>query len=316
MNMHKPVMQQEVIDGLNIQPAGVYVDATFGRGGHSKEILKNLSSTGKLLVIDKDPQAIESANKLQQQDERVRVFPGTFSKINDYCEQENLLGKVNGILLDLGVSSPQLDDPQRGFSFLRNGPLDMRMDPLSGVSAAQWLSVADRDEIARVLKVYGEENLAKKIATRICKRRDEQPIKDTKDLANIIEQCYPVNKNKLKKRKHPATKSFQAIRIHLNNEIADLESFLQNVINVLADKGRLVVISFHSLEDRVVKNFINKEVRGDEHPKDMPIRQKDLQPKLAKIINMKKPSTTEVDDNVRARSAVLRVAEKISKVEE
>jgi len=317
-DQHQPVMHDEVLDSLNLQADGIYVDATFGRGGHTKSILAHLNNSGTILVIDKDPQAIAAAKQLQQQDARIKIFAGSYAKLGDYCKRENLVGKINGILLDLGVSSPQLDVAERGFSFTHDGPLDMRMDPDTGISAAQWLNSASQDEIEYVLKTYGEEKFAWRIAREICACRLQQEITTTKMLADLIKQCYPIQRRERRKKhtasqamKHPATQSFQAIRIYINDELADLQALLAESIPLLAMYGRLVIISFHSLEDRIVKQFINYEAKGDQLPSDFPIRHNELHPRLGKIGKRQRPSLAEVEANKRARSAILRVAEKI-----
>lgn len=315
---HRAVMQAEALVGLNIQADGIYVDATFGRGGHAQSILDNLSQSGKLLIIDKDPQAISVAKQLQRQDARVQIFAGSNAKIREFCTTAGANGKVDGILLDLGVSSPQLDTAERGFSFMQDGPLDMRMDPTSGITAAEWLHAAEQTEIEYVLKTYGEEQFARRIAREICMQRTQQQITTTKMLADLIKRCYPLLPRIRKRKdgsktvsKHPATKSFQAIRIFINNELEDLKTLLADSIALLADYGRLVVISFHSLEDRIVKQFINSECTGDVLPADFPIRHKDLHPRLRKIGKKQRPTLQEIQVNIRARSAVLRVAEKL-----
>lgn len=306
-NEHQAVMLDEAITGLNIQPDGIYLDATYGRGGHARGILNRLNSSGKLLVMDKDPQAIADAQSLAATDARVRVFAGSFSEVAVFCSQENLVGKVNGILFDLGVSSPQLDQADRGFSFMRDGALDMRMDPTSGVSAAQWLASASAEQIAWVLKNYGEERFSARIANAIVAARSQTPIHTTAQLAAIISKATPFKE----KHKHPATRSFQAIRIYINQELEDLTATLDQVLTILAVHGRLVVISFHSLEDRIVKQFIAAEAKGDDYPHLLPIKHSQLQPKLLKIGKALKPTDLEVTENVRSRSATLRIAEKL-----
>lgn len=304
---HQAVMLQEAVVGLNIKPNGIYVDATYGRGGHARAILQQLNAHGKLLVMDKDPQAIADAQQLATTDVRVSIFAGSFKNISEFCQQMGLLGKIDGILFDLGVSSPQLDQAERGFSFMRNGKLDMRMDQSSGVSAAQWLAVASVEEIATVLKTLGEERFSLRIAKAIVATRAKQPITTTKELADIVSVAIPVKE----KHKHPATRSFQAIRIYINRELEDLSAALKQVIEVLNAHGRLVVISFHSLEDRIVKQYIVQQVKGDNFPHLLPIKHAELQPKLRKIGKAIKPSAAELAYNVRARSATLRIAEKL-----
>lgn len=304
---HQTVMLEEAITGLNIQAGGIYVDATYGRGGHSRAILKQLNADGKLLVIDRDPQAIAEAKNLAKLDHRVQVFAGPYSAIGSFCQQQNVFGKVNGILFDLGVSSPQLDQADRGFSFMREGELDMRMDPTSGISVAEWLASASAEDIAWVLKNLGEERFSKRIASAIVNSRQAKPITTTTQLADIITRAIPVKE----KHKHPATRSFQALRIYINKELEDLTAALNQVMDILAVHGRLVAISFHSLEDRIVKQYIAEQVKGDNHPHLLPIKHTDLHPKLRKIGKAIKPSDQEVARNVRARSAILRIAEKL-----
>ena len=244
---HITVLLHEAVEGLAIKPDGIYVDGTFGRGGHSRLILQQLGPNGRLIAIDRDPQAIAEAAKIQ--DPRFEIVHGPFSGIASYLDERGLLGKVDGFLLDLGVSSPQLDDAERGFSFMKDGPLDMRMDPTSGQSAAEWLARADVDDIAWVLKTFGEERFAKKIGRAIVHDRVEKPFTRTRQLAELIARLIP-NKEK---NKHPATRSFQAIRIYINSELEEVERAMEGALTVLAPAGRLAIISFHSLEDRLVK---------------------------------------------------------------
>ena len=307
---HQAVMLQEAITALNIQPTGIYVDCTYGRGGHAREILKSLNSLGKLLVIDKDPQAIADAKQLAAIDSRVTVCQGSFNELQNFAKEHGIVGKVNGVLFDLGVSSPQLDQSDRGFSFMRAGVLDMRMDPTTGISAAQWIASADAEQIAWVLKHLGEERFSKRIASAIVNARSKEAITTTNQLATIITNAIPVKE----KHKHPATRSFQAIRIYINNELDDLTATLNQVIELLTVGGRLVAISFHSLEDRIVKQFIAEHVKGDDYPHLLPIKQAAIQPKLRKIGKALKPTEAEIKHNVRARSAIMRVAEKLARV--
>jgi 16S rRNA (cytosine1402-N4)-methyltransferase len=303
---HTAVMLEEVLAGLQVVPEGIYVDATFGRGGHAEAILGQLSEAGRLLVLDKDPEAIKVARKLSDQDDRVVSYATSFAALESICAAENVIGKVMGILMDLGVSSPQLDSAERGFSFRMDGPLDMRMDPEKGVSAADWLNVAEESEIAWVLRTYGEEKFHRRIARALVEARAKAPLLSTKQLAEIVSKANPA----WEKHKHPATRSFQAIRIWINHELEDLSEGLEQALKVLAIGGRLVVISFHSLEDRIVKQFIQKYEKGDEYPKGLPILANELNRKLKKVGRFK-PSLKEVESNVRSRSAVLRIAEKI-----
>ena len=269
---HQPVLFDEVITHMNIQPQGRYVDATFGRGGHARAILKQLDSGGQLIVMDRDPQAIATAQALFGDDPRVLIRQDDFAQMKPLLAQLNLLQSVDGVLLDLGVSSPQLDQAERGFSFQHNGPLDMRMNPQRGESAASWLQKAEEKEIARVLWEYGEERYSRRIAARIVAVRQQQSITDTQTLAQLIADCVPAGKEK----KHPATRSFQAIRIHINEELDQLKTTLENIFDVLKVGGRLLVISFHSLEDRLVKRFLKHESSTPSIPKGLPLRECDI----------------------------------------
>ena len=301
-------MLNEAVAALNIKDSGTYIDGTFGRGGHSAKVLEELGKSGHLWVIDKDPEAIQVAESVQSMDSRMAIYQGSFADITALAEQHNLKGKIDGVLLDLGVSSPQIDDAERGFSFMQDGPLDMRMNPDVGESAAEWLNRADEDEISQVLKKYGEEKFGKRIAHAIVARRKEQKITSTAELVAIIEQALPVKD----KHKHPATRTFQGIRIFINRELDDLQDCLNDVLDVLAVGGRLVVISFHSLEDRMVKRFMRDASRGDNYPAGLAIPECDLNKRLKIIGKAQKSGSDELANNPRARSAVLRVAEKIS----
>lgn len=304
---HQAVMLQEAITALNIKADGIYVDCTYGRGGHSRAILEHLGTNGRLLVMDKDPQAIQNATQLVAQDARVTLYQGSFKELQTFITEQNLLLKVDGILFDLGVSSPQLDQSDRGFSFMRDGALDMRMDPTSGLSVAEWIATAKEADIAHILKTLGEEKFSKRIANAIITTRQKQEITSTTQLAAIITAAIPFKE----KNKHPATRSFQALRIFINQELEELAMVLEQVHMVLAPMGRLAVISFHSLEDRIVKQFIAQQARGDDFPHLFPVKHSQLNPKLRSVGKAQKPSDAEVENNVRARSAVLRVAEKI-----
>ncbi|PCJ25080.1 MAG: hypothetical protein COA96_08015 [SAR86 cluster bacterium] len=305
---HETVLMQEAVDALVTSEDGIYIDATFGRGGHSKEILKRLSDKGRLIAFDKDPQAIAAAEEIQKTDSRLEIVRGPFSQLEQWLHNENLVGKVSGILFDLGVSSPQLDEAERGFSFLRSGPLDMRMDPDSGQSAAQWVNSAAESEIADVLYQFGEERHSRRMARRIIIHRKEKQITTTGELAEIIKDANPA----WEKDKHPATRAFQGIRIFINDELGELNKGLEQALTVLKVGGRLVAISFHSLEDRMVKKFIALQTKGDSFPRDLPISQDMLNPRLKQINKRVKASAQEVGKNPRARSAVMRVAEKIA----
>lgn len=304
---HEPVLLGPVVEALKVQPDGSYVDATFGRGGHAGEILKRLGDKGRLLVMDRDPEAVAEAKRRFANDERVEIRRGPFSMLGHYVEEKGLIGKIHGVLLDLGVSSPQLDAAERGFSFRHKGPLDMRMDPDIGESAADWLNRADESEIARVIKEYGEEKFARRIARFIVEERNIQPIETTEQLARLCARAVKTREP----GKDPATRTFQAIRIHVNQELAELESALPQALAVLCPGGRLAVISFHSLEDRLVKRFMQKEARGDEFPPDLPVTQTALNPRLRTVGKPVRPGETEIRNNPRARSAVLRVAERL-----
>lgn len=310
MNEHKPVMVREVLQGLNILPNGIYVDATFGRGGHSRAILKALSNEGRLYAMDRDPEALSSAQALMEEDPRFLFQAERFSNLQAFCDAASITGKVNGIVLDLGVSSPQLDQPKRGFSFQSSGPLDMRMDPTQGISASEWLNSADESEIQAVLRDFGEERFYKRIAHAIIVARNNAPITTTEQLADIVKRANPA----WEKHKHPATRCFQAIRIYINREFEELSACLDQVFSVLAPKGRLVVISFHSLEDRQVKQFIHQH-ENDPYPKDLPILAADIHLKFRRVGAKAKANTLEVAANPRARSAVLRVAEKTREIQ-
>ncbi|KAF3981618.1 MAG: 16S rRNA (cytosine(1402)-N(4))-methyltransferase RsmH [Methylococcales symbiont of Hymedesmia sp. n. MRB-2018] len=306
---HLSVLFDESLQGLEINPQGVYLDCTFGRGGHSKGILQKLGQQGRLLAIDRDLAAIQSdlANEFAK-DARFSLHHGCFSQLGDVVEQCNGLGQVDGVLMDLGVSSPQLDDALRGFSFMRDGPLDMRMDESKGLSAAQWLKQVDEAVLVKVLFEYGEERFARRIAAAIMERRVLSPIETTRELALLIEQTIP----KREKNKHPATRSFQAIRIKINNELEEIKQGLQQALDILKPRGRLVVISFHSLEDRIVKRFIRKESGRKFNPGRLPIKEDDIeQGILKKIGKAVKAGKQELDTNPRARSAIMRIAEKV-----
>lgn len=302
---HLPVMLDEVIDALQIKPDGIYVDGTFGRGGHSQVILSHLGPNGRLIVLDKDPEAIKHAKALLGHDARFECHQACFSELYRIAKANGLIGKIDGILLDLGISSPQIDVAERGFSFMREGPLDMRMDPTNGISAAEWLKHAEASEIIKVLYEYGEESFAKKIAHKICTTRVETPIETTKQLANLVSECVYVKKN----QKHPATKTFQAIRIFINQELEAIDVALNNTHDLLAAKGRLVVISFHSLEDRKIKQFFRK-ISKVQLPKGVAIPEKDLHAPFKWVVKRQRPQDEELERNQRARSATLRVAEK------
>lgn len=301
---HLPVMYAQVLDGLRVVGNGTYLDGTFGRGGHARGVLEQLGPGGRLLLMDKDPEAIAVAEREFAGDARVAIFRGSFA---DLARWEATNDGLDGVLFDLGVSSPQLDVAERGFSFGKDGPLDMRMDPDSGESAGQWLAVASEKEIADVLWTYGEEKLSRKIARTIVARRDEQPLTRTAQLADLIASVMPRGKDRI----HPATRSFQAIRIFINRELADLEAGLDAALARLKPGGRLAVISFHSLEDRIVKQFIALHAKAPPANRRRPI-EAEFTPTLRAIGGAQKAHDDETASNPRARSAVLRVAEKLS----
>ncbi len=303
---HITVLLDGAVDALLSDVDGYYVDGTFGRGGHSGLVLERLSAAGHLLAIDKDTEACAVGHDLFDDDPRFEMVQASFADLESLLRERGQAGKVSGVLLDLGVSSPQLDDAERGFSFLRDGPLDMRMDTTRGLSAAQWIAVADEAEIAGVIKEYGEEKFARRMAKAIVEARAEKPITRTGELADIVAAANPA----WEKGKHPATRAFQAIRIFLNRELDDLRSLLDCVIDLLAVDGRLVVISFHSLEDRIVKRFI----RGHTHPvipRGLAIPEDQIIRRLRNVGKALKASAEEVEENPRSRSAVMRVAEKV-----
>jgi 16S rRNA (cytosine1402-N4)-methyltransferase len=304
---HRPVLLEEVLEGLRIHADGVYVDGTFGRGGHAGAILQKLGPQGRLLAMDRDPDAVESAERQYGSDPRFAIEHGTFAMLGRAIAERQLTGRVDGLLLDLGVSSPQLDDAGRGFSFLDDGPLDMRMDPGAGESAAQWLAGADEQAITAVLRDYGEERFARRIARKIVTSRKEQDIRTTRQLAELVAAAVPVRE----RNKHPATRTFQAIRIFINRELEELESVLGQVVDVLAVHGRLAIISFHSLEDRMVKRFIRREYQGEPLPPGLPVAVPQHRPRLKPVGKAIRPGREELDCNPRARSAVLRVAERL-----
>ena len=302
---HRTVLLHEAVAALNIKKDGCYVDGTFGRGGHSRKILENLDNKGCLLAIDKDSRAIEEGKRLAAEDERFRIRQGSFLQITELLKETAADKDVNGLLLDLGVSSPQLDDSSRGFSFSSDGPLDMRMDTSKGLTAEQWLEVAEEGEIADVLKRYGEERFSRRIARAIVEERSAAGIRSTLQLADVISRAIPRHE----KHKHPATRSFQAIRIFINRELDELEKVLDLAMEVLTEGGRLVVISFHSLEDRIVKRFMRKQAEGDRLPPGVPVQYEQSNARLRLIGKAVFPSQQEINENPRSRSAVMRVAE-------
>lgn len=304
---HQPVLLLEVLAALNIHSPGIYVDCTFGRGGHSQAILNRLGNQGQILAFDQDPEAVPVAQALSKIDNRFTLIHTQFTKLKQQIVARDWLGKVNGILLDLGVSSPQLDIPTRGFSFRHDGPLDMRMDPNRGDSIGVWLSHATLQQVAHVLTEYGEERYAWRIAKAIIAARQQTPLTSTTQLANIVAAAHP----HWEKSKHPATRTFQALRIFINHELEELQQLLPQTLEVLAPHGRLVIISFHSLEDRIVKRFIRQQAKSDPFPPNIPLSVTTLRPASLRLVGKPIfPGAKEIMANPRARSAVLRVAEK------
>jgi len=306
--MHLPVLYSEALRELTIKPDGIYIDCTFGRGGHSRGLLQQLGCNGKLLGLDRDLDAINSeiAQELSK-DPRFELEHCCFSQLQNVVEKRGWVGKVDGILMDFGVSSPQLDNAERGFSFMQDGPLDMRMDCSSGLSAAEWLASVSEQDLVRVLYDYGEERFARRIAAAIVAQRLEAPLVTTKQFVDLLVEAIPFRE----KYKHPATRSFQAVRIAVNHELDEINAVLEQAVNVLASGGRLVVISFHSLEDRIVKRFIRDESRGKYNPVKLPMQAGELAAiRLIKCGKAIKAGTEELARNTRARSAIMRVAER------
>ncbi len=303
---HVPVLLAEALQAINIRPDGIYVDATYGRGGHSRVILERLGPTGRLVALDRDPEAVKAAREQVGDDARFEIIKGPFSMLGHHIESRGLTGRVNGILFDLGVSSPQLEDPKRGFSFRHEGPLDMRMDPETGITAAEWIKRATEGEIARVIREFGEERYARRIARAIARQRRDKPIATTRELAELVARAVPTREA----GQDPATRTFQAIRMHVNQELEELRRALPQAVRALAPGGRLVVISFHSLEDRLVKRFMGTESRGGDMPPELPVRAAELRSRLRTIGKAVRPSADQVARNPRARSARLRIAER------
>ncbi len=309
MDHHQPVFLQEAVDALAIDPTGIYIDGTFGRGGHSHEVLAQLGSAGRLIGFDKDLTAVAAAKARFGADSRFSIIHDSFANIPQQLAAIGLIGKINGILLDLGVSSPQLDQADRGFSFSHDGPLDMRMDVSQGESIAQLLTHIDEVALANILYQYGEEKQSRRIARAIVVAQNQQPIVTTHQLANVIASVMP---SREKLGKHPATRSFQALRIYINRELEDLQQCLKTIQPLLLPAGRLAVISFHSLEDRIVKQFMQQGVQGKEPLRGLPLREDEIsrEQKWRWCIKMEKPSAAELEVNPRSRSAILRVVEK------
>ncbi len=305
-NAHVPVLLEAVLEGLNLQPNGNYVDATFGRGGHSREILRKLGKEGRLIAIDRDPEAVAAAPGSLIDDPRFELVRGDFAQLETFIDERELVGRVDGLLFDLGVSSPQLDQAGRGFSFLRDGPLDMRMDTESGTPASEWLASVDEKELKQVLRQFGEETHAPRIARAIVAARAEGPIERTSRLAEIVAAAKPARGEKI----HPATKTFQAIRIAINGELAQLETALQQALRVMRRGARLCVISFHSLEDRIVKRFMRDASRESEQYRGMPDVPPEHRPQLLIVGKPVTATDAEIAANPRARSARLRIAER------
>ncbi|NVK21001.1 MAG: 16S rRNA (cytosine(1402)-N(4))-methyltransferase RsmH [Kangiellaceae bacterium] len=305
---HDAVLLDEAVQALVIDPDGKYIDCTFGRGGHSRAVLDLLSEKGRLLAFDKDPQAIEVANKLKAEDSRFDIEHNSFSLLQQEVTERGWAGEITGVLMDLGVSSPQLDQAERGFSFMNDGPLDMRMDVTRGQTAAQWVAQTAEEDMAWTFKAYGEERYAKRIARSIVEKRAQAPINRTKELADIIAEAHP----RWEKHKHPATRCFQAIRIAVNSELDDLKNTLEQILEVLEVGGRMVVISFHSLEDRMVKRFIQQQEQGQDFPAGLPITDEMINRRMKKVGKFVKAGQEELERNNRARSAVMRVAEKLA----
>ena len=308
LNEHSPVLCSETIEALHIDPNGVYLDATFGRGGHSRAILQQLGPKGRLIALDRDPEALQSVAPDLAQDPRFKVHYLNFSNLDKVIEYHHVEQKVQGILLDIGVSSPQLDNAHRGFSFQTDGPLDMRMDPTQGFSAAEWLANASEQEMLNVLWTLGEEPFAKRIVRAIMAERVVRPITQTSQLATLVKEAIPRSHHV--PGKNPATQTFQAIRILVNDELGALTQALEKSMRMLAPKGRLCVITFHSLEDRIVKRFFKDGSQGT-IPKGIPLRASEIPKSLNVVVKRIRPSLEEVARNPRARSATLRVAEKI-----
>lgn len=304
---HIPVLLQQAIRGLHIKPDGFYVDCTYGRGGYSAAILQQLGDVGELLAFDLDPEAVVAGAQRFKSDPRFTIIHSSYARLQQELEDRDRLGHVDGLVLDLGVSSPQLDDPARGFSFQSDGPLDMRMNNRSGITAERWLKSVNKKDLADVLHNYGEERYANRIASAIVSARKQISIDTTRKLAALVQKVVPTKEQD----KHPATRTFQAIRIFINRELQDLKAVLDQVVDALAPGGRLAVISFHSLEDRMVKRFIRNEVKGDPFPRELPVMQEQLRPRMKIIEKSLRPDTREIAVNPRSRSAVLRIAEKL-----
>jgi 16S rRNA (cytosine1402-N4)-methyltransferase len=305
---HDSVLLDEAVEALVINPDGIYIDCTFGRGGHSRAVLSVLSGNGRLLAFDKDPQAINEGKSLEQEDARFEIIHESFSLLEQKVSEKQLMGEIDGVLMDLGVSSPQLDQAERGFSFMQDGPLDMRMDTTRGMTAEQWVAETKEEDMVSAFKTYGEERYAKRIARAIIEKRQKASINRTLQLAEIIKEAHP----RWEKHKHPATRCFQAIRIAVNSELDDLQKTLEQSLECLKVGGRIVAISFHSLEDRMVKRFIQKQEKGQDFPPGLPVTEDMINRRMKKVGKFTKAGDEELERNNRARSAVMRVAEKIA----
>jgi len=310
MANHQPVLVTEALEGLAIDEDGWYVDGTYGRGGHSAEILARLGEHGRLLALDKDPEAVEHAERGLAADPRFSIVHGGFEEVREHAEPWLKGHPLAGILLDLGVSSPQLEASERGFSFAKDGPLDMRMNTTEGISAQAWLRQVDEAELVDVLRRFGEEPRARQIARAVLRVRAQTPITTTGQLAEIVAGAAGGRGRRI----HPATRTFQAIRIHINQELRSLELGLEACLDLLAEGGRLCVISFHSLEDRIVKRFMARQAKGDPAYAGLPEIPPEARPTLRRIGGLVRPAQSEIDANPRARSARLRIAEKLGAV--
>jgi len=310
---HIPVLLNEVLDGLNIKPDGIYVDATFGRGGHSRRILEKLGPDGRLYGLDRDLTAVEAAKEIK--DERFSITHSAFSNILEVCESLGIAGKVDGILMDIGVSSPQIDDPSRGFSFEKDGPLDMRMDQSAKLDAKTIVNTYSKQDLAYIFKVYGEENFASKVASAIVREREKKSFETTLELSEFIKRVIGGKPTP----KHKATRCFQALRIAVNGELDELKKALESSLDVLNDNGRLCVISFHSLEDRIVKTFIKDKSQGQKVPNGLPLTFEETEKmrlataKVEPIGGAIKATSEEIESNVRSRSATLRVCSRLKR---
>lgn len=310
---HIPVLLNEVLDGLDIKEDGIYVDATFGRGGHSRKILERLGPSGRLYGLDRDLTAVEAAKEIK--DERFCITHSAFSNILEVCENLGIAGKVDGILMDIGVSSPQIDDPSRGFSFDKDGPLDMRMDQSAKLDAKTIVNTYSKQDLAYIFKVYGEENFASKVAAAIVRDREKKPFETTLELSEFIKRVIGGKPTP----KHKATRCFQALRIAVNGELDELKKALDSSLDVLADNGRLCVISFHSLEDRIVKTFIKDKSQGQKVPNGLPLTFEETEKmrlataKVEPVGGAIKATAEEIESNVRARSATLRVCRRLKR---